>query len=627
MYGQLDYKPEHAEAPWIVSYFLCRDLALPDLSFEQAAARGQALKQIRVEVPDLTDAQLKALNAIARGLPADTVDLMSDLYIALAHLRLPDAQRKEREAQITTTMNAYFHGTPELPSVIAGMKHLSVLAPLAPDAFLETMVCSQAARLQMVSMAQPDWATHFADLVKNLDTLMGALGIETRTKEEYLLLSACFTRPQTERPRFLELLALAAQHHLGGAVRSTQAALLGAGLLSASEGDILVSVLQDCAVANLDGSMQADIDQIVANQVALGHATDSARGQMVIEATIDAVRAGVPLGAKVQQQNQAAIAAANQVWSEQLLRMTPQRLRNPRTPASDPPKGGAPSNPPDLDPVNTWSVSKLVQWIGGPISEKEPQPLERKAIVVKEKAVRQEARVKTRMPEKDARTDLDMTESDVGCTVQNALSTYADFCIWEIERGKALNTPSPALHACTALLVSLQRLRDGLESDDRKARSLLYQADVAISVLRKDPHVVETDARTRQRFAEQLQMALSREPMMAGKRNGGVINCPLRRSDWAWVAEQYHGRWLPWTRQIVIDGVPQPLQPDQALGLYVTLKSLSGFEFDVSVHLWQRRSGRYSAPGTSTAAYAPMNTADWIDTRTSCTVLHIPSAT
>ncbi|KRC09961.1 hypothetical protein ASE11_21615 [Hydrogenophaga sp. Root209] len=628
MYGQLDYKPEHAQAPWTVSYFLCRDLALPDLTPAQASARGQALKQMKNEVHDLTDAQLKILSAIARGLPADTVDLVSDLYIALAHLRLPDAQRKEREALITTTLDAYFQGTPALPGVTAGISHISLLAPLVPDAFLESMVRSQAARLHMVSMAQPPWATCCAELVKSLDTLMGALGIETQTKEEHLLLSACFTRPQAERPMFLELLALAARHRLAGAVRSTGAALLNAGLLVASEGDILVSVLQDCTAANLDGSMQTDIDQIVANQVALGRATDSARAQMVIEATIDAVRAGVPLGAKVQECNQAAIAAANQVWSQQLLRMTPQRLRlrNTLPQAPDQRKNDDTSSPPDLDPVNTWSVNKLVQWIGGPISDKEPQPLDRKAIVAKEKTARQEARVKTRMPEKIARTDLDLTEADIGFTVQNGLGTYADFCIWEIERSKSLINDSTAMHACMDLLAPLQRVRDGLEPDDRKVRSLLYRADVAIGLLRKDIHVMAVDARTRQRFAEQLQMALTREQMVEGKRHGGVIGCRLSRGDWPWVAEQYHRRWLPWTGQITIDGVPQPMQPDQALGLYVTGKSLSGHEFDVSVHLWQRKPGRHSAPGTGRAPYAPMNTEDWIDTLIPCTVLHVPSA-
>jgi hypothetical protein len=136
-----------------------------------------------------------------------------------------------------------------------------------------------------------------------------------------------------------------------------------------------------------------------------------------------------------------------------------------------------------------------------------------------------------------------------------------------------------------------------------------------------------SDAQLRQHFDRQLSVALYNEPMVEGKRHGGVIQCRLKRSDWPWVAEQYHRRWLPWNQRITVDGVPRVLQPDQALGLYVTGKSLSGYEFDVSVHLWLRRAGRESAPGTSVLPPSPMNTEDWIDTLTPCAVLHVPSPT
>ncbi len=632
MYGQLDYIPAHVNAPWTVSYFLCRDLELPNLTPAQAPARGQALKQIRTEVANLTDAQLQDLSAIARGLPVDTIDLLSDLYIALAHLRLPDAQRKAREACITTTLDAHFNGTPTLPSMIAGLQHIRLLAPLAPDAFLEIMVRSQAARLQMVSMVHPAWETQCRDFVTHLDALIQKLGIKARTAEDVLLSSAGFTRAWADRQGFLELLAQAAQHDLAVAVQRTRQALLNAGLLLASEGDILVSVLQDCVAAGLDGSMKTTIEDIVTNQLAMGRAADLARAQAVIEATVDATRAGVPLGVKVQQQNLAAITAANQVWLQQFLRMTPQRLRlyNKLARAPAPARSEDPSGPPDLDPVNTWSVNRLLRWIEGPISEGIPKQLDRKAIVAKEKAARQEARVKTKMPDKLARADLDLTEADVDLAVQSALSTTAAFFIGEIEdmlfRVKALDNTSTASQACSDLLAPLHSLKDAPQYDDQKARALLHQAEVAIGLMRKDIRVLEIDARTRQRFALQLHVALSRESMVEGKRHGGVINCPLHHTDWPWVAEQYNRRWLPWPGQITIDGVPQPLQPDQALGLYVTGKSLSGYEFDVSVHLWQRKPGRRGTPGTTVAPYAPMNAEDWIDTWIPCTVLHVPPA-
>ncbi len=621
MYGQLDYIPAHVNASWSVSYFLCRDLVLPDLTTAQASVRGQTLKQIRNEVSNLTDAQLNDLFAIARGLPLDTVDLLSDLYLALAHLRLPDAQRKAREACIATTLDAHFNGTPTVPSMLAGLQHIQLLAPLAPDAFLEIMVRSQAAR-----------EAQCRDFVTHLDALTQKLGIEARTAEDVLLSSAGFTRAWADRRGFLELLAQAAQHHLAVAVQCTRQALLNAGLLVASEGDILVSVLQDCVAAGLDGSMKTAIEDVVTNQLAMGRAADLARAQAVIEATVDATRAGVPLGTKVQQQNQAAITAASQVWLQQLLRMTPLRLRvyNKLARAPAPARSEDPSGPPDLDPVNTWSVNRLLRWIEGPISEGIPKQLDRKAIVAKEKAARLEARVKTKMPDKLAHADLDLTEADVDLAVQNALSTTAAFFIGDIEdmlfRVKALDNTSTASQACSDLLAPLHRLKDDPQYDDQKARALLHQAEVAIGLMRKAIRVLEIDARTRQRFALQLQMALSGESMVEGKRHGGVINCPLRRTDWPWVAEQYNRRWLPWRGQITIDGVSQSLQPDQALGLYVTGKSLSGYEFDVSVHLWQRKPGRRGTPGTTVMPYAPMNAEDWIDTWIPCTVLHVRSA-
>lgn len=632
MYGQLDYKPDQIEAPWTVSYFLCRDLAPPNLTPAQASARGIALKQVKKEVPDLTDLQLGSLSAIARGLPIDTVDLVSDLYIALAHLRLPEAQRRKREARIALTLDVHFNGAPSLTPVINSLQHIQLLAPLAPDAFLEIMVRSQAARLQMVSMGQPAWAARCNDFVTRLDTLTGELGVQSGTPDDALLINTCFTRTWADRQGFLELLTLTARSQLAGAVRGTRVALLKAGLLVASEGDVLVSVLQDCQAAGLNGSMQAAVDQVVANQVALGSAADHARAQAVIEATVDATCAGVNLGTEAQQKNMAAIAAAGQVWLQQVLRMTPQRLRlhDKLTRAPSAAKGDDRSSPPDLDPVSAWSVNRLLRWIEGPIGEAAPQRLDRKTIVAAEKATRQDARVKTQMADGVARTDQDLTEADVDLAVQNALSTTAEFFIGDIQdmlfRAKALDHACTAAQVCTDLLAPLQKLKVEPASDDRKARAVLHQAEVAIDLLRKDIRVMEADARTRQRFAQQLQTALSRESMVEGKRHGGVINCPLHRTDWPWVAAQYNRRWLPWSGQITIDGIPQPLQPDQALALYVTGKSLSGYEFDVSVHLWQRKPGRRSAPCVSLTPYDPMNTEDWIDTLIPCTVLHVPSA-
>jgi hypothetical protein len=447
-----------------------------------------------------------------------------------------------------------------------------------------------------------------------------------------LLFTPLFSRPWADRDGFLKLVENAVKFKLLAAVSKTAAALREANFLAVSDGDILVRVLQDCQAAGLNGSMEGDIETAVANQMSLGRAFELARCRSVLASCIDATRSGVTLGRSVDAQNMAAIIAASQAFWQQVLRMTPERLqlqkKLDRAPA--PRQGAAPADPDDLDPVHAWSVSRLLRWIEGPIMEQAPAPLERAKFVLKEKAARQEARINTKMPEMVARADKDLSAFDIDLAVQNALSTTAGFFIGDIEdmlfRATALGAASPAAQACQDLLSPLKKLKQDDKSDDQKARALLHKASVAVDQLRLDIRTKEFDVHLRQHFAQQLQAAAYNEPMAEGKRHGGVINCPLKRSDWPWVAEHYHRRWLPWTQRVTFDGVPRALQPDQALGLYVTGKSLSGYEFDVSVHLWMRKPGRLSGPGTNLQPFAPMNAEDWIDTLTPCAVLHVKSA-
>ena len=632
MYGQLLFYPDSADAPWMVSFYLRVDLEPPKLSAEQLTERGNALKQFSSEVPDLTPAEAGYLSKVCRGLPANRTDLVSDLFLGLAHLRLPAVRRKEREDLIATTLDAYFLKMELPPPMVAGLEYIKLMAPLTPDAFLQVVVCSQAARLQMVFNTVHPWETYCFEHVNHLDLLGSALGVVSRSDEDRLLFNTLFSRPWAERDAFLGLLENAVKFKLFGAVRKTEAALRVAGMLVVSEGDILVKVLQDCQAAGVNGSMEGDIETAVANQVALGRAAELARNRTALASCIDATRAGVTLGRRVDAQNLAAIIAAGQAFWQQVLRMTPERLQlqKKRDSAPAPDQGAAQTDPDDLDPVHAWSVSRLLRWIEGPIMEQAPAPLERAKFVLKEKAARQEARVNTRMPEQDARADKDLSALDIDLAVQNALSTTAGFFIGDIEdmlfRATALGAASPAVQACKDLLSPLKKLKQEDKSDDQQARALLHKASVTVDQLRLDIRTKAFDVHIRQRFAQQLQAAAYNEPMAEGKRHGGVINCPLKRSDWPWVAEKYHRRWLPWNQLVTFDGAPRSLQPDQALGLYVTGKSLSGYEFDVSVHLWMRKPGRLSGPSTSLQPFALMNTEDWIDTLTPCAVLHVKSA-
>ena len=119
--------------------------------------------------------------------------------------------------------------------------------------------------------------------------------------------------------------------------------------------------------------------------------------------------------------------------------------------------------------------------------------------------------------------------------------------------------------------------------------------------------------------------ALRAESLELGKRRGGQIGYKTRPEDWTFVCDNFHNRWLPHVKDILVNGAPTLLAPNQAVALYVTGSSLSGYAFDVSVHLWQRYRTSQSKPSTESGPLPPMNTAEWFDTRTTCCVLHIPA--
>eukprot|EP01041_Mallomonas_annulata_P029136 gene29136-51077_t len=232
---------------------------------------------------------------------------------------------------------------------------------------------------------------------------------------------------KSERMPFLNLLQSTAQLKLGAAVTLTMQALRDRDLLAWPKNQVLIAVLRDCVAARLDGSMTADIEAVLRNRMDLAKDAETARAQAVVKATIAATEAGVPFGSVVQAMNQRAIALAHQVWDDQQLRMTPQRLRLLRKLAQKPlePKTETPSDTVDIDPVKTWSVSRLLHWIEGPISDASPAPLNRKKIVVRENADRQAARARRKAPLKESLDDESLTEADVDLAVQNALSATA----------------------------------------------------------------------------------------------------------------------------------------------------------------------------------------------------------
>eukprot|EP01041_Mallomonas_annulata_P017610 gene17610-36148_t len=172
MYGQLQYKPENTQAPWTVSFFLFSDLARPNLSPQQLGDRGRALAQLRTEMRLDIGPELDALLKIANGMPGNTGDVLSDLYLALAHLRLEPAKRLARETQITSVLDDHFKDTPDIACLKAGITHIKLMAPLVPDAYLDCLLHSQAGRLNMVAISDPIWAIFNTPMLAELTAVV-----------------------------------------------------------------------------------------------------------------------------------------------------------------------------------------------------------------------------------------------------------------------------------------------------------------------------------------------------------------------------------------------------------------------------------------------------------------------
>ena len=122
-------------------------------------------------------------------------------------------------------------------------------------------------------------------------------------------------------------------------------------------------------------------------------------------------------------------------------------------------------------------------------------------------------------------------------------------------------------------------------------------------------------------FEEALRIAIARERLTYGRQAGGVIGRNLGTLQWQEIFGRYHGRYQDGIACIWMGDQQRFLCDDEALALYVTRASLSGYDFDISVHLWRRRQGRTTVAVDNEGF---MNTVDWYDTRVPCLVLHVP---
>lgn len=345
--------------------------------------------------------------------------------------------------------------------------------------------------------------------------------------------------------------------------------------------------------------------------------------ERMLRDTLDAVRAGIRLGDRWDTASRQALEA----WEEHVRRQTKAWTVELRRSL----RGSPPASPTERPSANrealqSWGIDQLVRWIDGPVTA----PRTGAAVTkVQQQPQPDPAPVEDTAGAKESRTNA----SDMPRLLPMALSDSARFLLGEWQDLSALADHlgqralvDPWLNNTTTDLRAITELRTDAKRDLAAEHELLTRVDQALAQLRTGLQAVKAQAELSERFGTALAQALRAEDLMLGKRQGGVIACPLPATHWGLVHERYHQRLLPMRHTLAMGNGTLTLGTDQALALYVTGSSQSGYAFDISVHLWARRTGKSSQPSREQGAYPRMNTDDWFDTYQPCCVLHVPLA-
>jgi hypothetical protein len=634
LYSYLDFDIQNPVTPWTASYFALPGVAeqlQPDL---EKARRNGATILVKLKVSGLSDdakaALVEQVCAVVRHLPDYMTSISFEMHMALAHCRLDDATRTRREQRIAAIMAPYFAG--DTPAAVQQqLRRVKTVAVMVPDAALEVVLRSQVILTNRSIAAVAYGQVLFREPLRLFDEICAAAYWEDPRFKQAL--QACyFGRLPNDRPACLTLIRQARAASLDKMLPQLLDGLAKRekDLLGAEIGDAVFTVLQAgvaLAAQNLDAH---DIDTLVAVALDRLAAERSARCSEIVLATKAAMEQGVLFDPASMARNTTALAASAKAQALAKLGMTAPRVRKVLAQARPTTAQKPDEQAPDLDPIHARSVEWLVRWIEGPATSNDaPQRLNRQKIAAEESQTRLLARKAAGQATPDPHGEEDLTEKDVDLVWESGLSGMADFLLGDIHdmvvRAKHVKVAPELLTACTALVEPLQALILHPSTDELQARDLLQRAESAIESLRRGVLATEVTERVHQRFTGALNQALRQEPLVYGKRHGGVIACPMRQADWGWVHQTFHQRWLP-VQRLEMDGLLVPLQADQALALYVTGSSQSQYAFDVSVHLWCRKPGGGGLPSLEVGAYPPMNTRDWRDTRVPCAVLHVPPA-
>lgn len=620
MYAQLTFFPGRPEAPWRAEYF-----ALPGVGAE-VPEKLLRVRRLSATALAKTQTQLSAGEQSALGdrifetierVPDDLSAYSFGAHMAMAHFLLPPAERQRREAAIAS-LDAALLAPARLDTLNLWRSATLRMAVLVPDAALDAIYRSSVGHLFLYLRDLPDHDQHICRKTgwRNLEARY--LGHPDLAKA---LASDFFTRRFGERQAFVDLLSPMAPAELAKLLAAVDQDLQTSGreLLIADRCEAHLGAIRAWRALPAESRNADALTTVVALEHERLAMRESARCTHIVAATLEALAKETAFGSDAGQKNREAIALCRR-----------SQVRPSRTPRPEDPTTPGQALP-DLDPVHTWSIDRLVHWIDGPVAQpKRSLELERIcAAEQKDWETEQAQRTPT-----DQRDDGPLKKQEVQMAVAQGLRASAQFLRDELRDlhplGTQLQADANLLRACQDCLPALTTLALSQPVDEAgdmaQAMADLQRADQALDALRRGIHQRQGEEQTRQRFTAALFQCLRNEPLTLGKRHGGVIAEPLPLEEWGWAVQTFHKRWWNAGLRPSATAAPMPLAPDQALALYVTGSSLSDYAFDISVHLWRRQAAS-GLPPTTPGEGNTMNEPDWYDTLIPCAVLHVRAKT
>ncbi|MGV3725432.1 hypothetical protein [Hydrogenophaga sp.] len=652
MYGWLTYTPQDLKARkgsscamWLPA------LQSPDENTLSNAARAQGAGLM---VKFVTSPHFTGLDeAVRTALKADLLVLVNHIevneglefamHMARQHHLLPADPRQQRTERIAHTVDAHFTDL-EAPQerLMWRLGQLKTIGTVFPDVFMDFTMRSLCAdyREYMTKGAhglakEPHYSELFALMLEAGQQCKRYPGDPEKNRDAVLRLF--MTRPASELGTTMQRYrVLVKRERLDVLFKALQRAGAFSDVHESCRLDA-VSQLMERLCEDPDGTRWDDAIEL---QLQSASALYAGLSRQAMCATIEALDQGLSFGQLRTEESRAAAARWRADAMSVSQRMTPTRAAQARANPVQAQDIAPGDTRPDIAITQAWSLDALASWIDGPVTGESTRALDPKAVaqalpkamlLPPETTPRKPAPSPVKgQPQTPAQTPpkpLSYTATDVSGALLDSVSATARFLRDELQDLLALAPWPPQVKAQNdALRAQLLALAVDPQAHATTAGDLLTQAEQAVHDLRTGVKEMQATEQVQRRFHTQLVLALRAESLVMGKRHGGVIQCPARPSDWSYAVANFHNRCLPWVGSIEVDNALMPLDSHQAVALYVTGSSQSGYAFDVSVHLWRRRAGRTSPPSQETGAYPPMNTTDWFDTRVPCCVLHVPNA-